>query len=102
MSRRFFGRSSKAMRQSFAWWSFATQSTPAEQLLRAAAEIGYSAVDLIEQGLWQSARDQGLAISAINGHRSIELGLNRRDQHDRIAQELAINMELARKWQIPN
>src|SRR5437764_7641122 len=90
------------MKQAFAWWSFATKDVRAEQLLRAAAAIGYSGVDLIGQDLWPLARDHGLTISAINGHQSIEVGINRREQHNRIAHELRANIKLASQWQIPN
>jgi len=81
------------MRQSFSWWSFHRNGIPAEDLLKAAKRIGYQAVELIGEDLWPVARDQGLAISAAGGHRSIESGLNRRENHDRIEAEIEANLK---------
>jgi len=56
----------------------------------------------VGQEHWPLVREHGLAIAAINGHRSIEDGLNRRENHDRIEREIAANLELAARWGIPN
>jgi len=89
------------IRQSVSWWCFADAMSP-ERLARTAAEIGYKAVDLVDQEHWPLVRDQGLAIAAVNGHRSIEEGLNRREHHDRIEREITANLELAVRWGIAN
>ena len=47
-------------------------------------------------------KDHGLAIAATDGHRSIVDGLNRRDQHDRIAHEIEATLDLAEHWGIAN
>jgi hydroxypyruvate isomerase len=80
------------MRQSFSWWAFHRNGITAEQLLKAAARIGYPAVELIGEDLWPVARDHGLEISAAGGHRSIESGLNRRENHNRIAAEIEASL----------
>lgn len=90
-----------AVQQSLAWWCFADKLTP-ERLVRAAADIGYTGVELAHQVHWPLIRKHGLAISAMVGHRSINAGLNRREYHDRIIGELTANIWLAAEWRIPH
>lgn len=90
------------LKQSFAWWCFAHKDLQPEPFLRMAAAIGYEAVDLIGPEYWSLARDCGFRIAAINGHNSIEKGLNRREHHARIEGEILANIEQAQKWGIPN
>lgn len=68
--------------------------------MRAAAEIGLCGVELIPQEYWQMAKDHGLAIVSIDGHRSIQEGLNRREHHQRIEQEIRAKLALAEEWGI--
>jgi hydroxypyruvate isomerase len=88
--------------QAAAWWCFVPDKLSPEQFVRAVAEAGYSAVDLVPRAYWRLVRDHGLGISAIDGHASITLGLNRPDQHDRIERELRDKLALAEEWGIPN
>jgi len=88
--------------QSFAWWSFLRPHTDPAALLRAAADIGYAAVDLIDQPYWPLAQSFGLRIAAVNGHASITHGLNDPAQHRRIHQELLSSLRLAEQHAIPN
>lgn len=88
--------------QSVAWWCFVPAQLAPEQFVRAVAEAGYAGIDLVPQAYWPLVADHGLAISAIDGHASITLGLNRADQHARIEQELRARIALAEQWRIPN
>jgi hydroxypyruvate isomerase len=90
------------IRQSVAWWCFVREGFGPEALVRAAAEIGYEAVELVPPEYWQLAKDHGLAIASYGGHQSIIAGLNRRENHDRIEQEIRANLVLAERWGIPN
>ncbi|HTI14067.1 MAG TPA: TIM barrel protein [Dictyobacter sp.] len=90
------------IKQSFTWWSFIGADVSPERLLRTAAEVGYDGVELIEQQYWPLAKEHGLTIATMAGHASIENGLNRREHHDRIEQELLANIALAQEWNIPN
>jgi len=89
------------IKQSFSWWCFANKGVESPELLAAAANIGYSAVELIESELWPIAQDAGLKIASIAGHGSIEQGLNRREHAARIEKELRTNIDLAATHQIP-
>ena len=90
------------IRQSVSWWCFANRGIPDEELLAKAKAIGYDAVELIEERLFDRARDAGLAIASHGGHQSIERGLNDPAEHDRIEAEVLSNLQLAQKYAIPN
>jgi hydroxypyruvate isomerase len=88
-------------KQSISWWCFADKLTP-EQLVRAAVDIGYQAVELVSQEYWSLIKDHGLTIASIDGHSTHEDGLNRRENRARIEREIRVSIELAVKWGIPN
>ncbi|WP_269540462.1 hydroxypyruvate isomerase family protein [Cerasicoccus fimbriatus] len=90
------------LKQSFSWWCFANKGVAAAELLQAAARIGYDGVELIEPELWPMARDAGLTIVSIVGHTSIEAGMNRLENADRIEQELRANIDRAAAFGIPD
>ena len=89
-------------RQSVSWWCFVPKLLSPEQFVRAAAEIGYAAVELLPVAHWKLARDHGLEIAAIDGHASIVEGLNRRANHPRIVRELEAKIATAEQWGIAN
>jgi hydroxypyruvate isomerase len=74
--------------QSVAWWCFTPSLMVPEAFVRAVAGAGFTAIDLVPPEHWDMVRAHGLTISSIRGHESLELGLNRRDQHARIEAEL--------------
>ena len=87
--------------QSVAWWCFVPNLLSPERFVRAVAEAGYSAIDLAAEAYWPLIKDHGLALSAIDGHASITLGLNRADQHARIEREMRARLAQAAQWQAP-
>jgi hydroxypyruvate isomerase len=89
------------LRQSFSWWCFQGRGVESADLLRGAAKIGYTGVDLAGEELWPAITDAGLRISAASGHGTIGEGLNRRDQAARIEKELRLKIDLAVQWKIP-
>lgn len=90
------------VKQSVSGWCFVPGLLSAAQFIRAAAEIGYVGVELLPAEHWQAAREHGLTIVSTQAHASIELGLNRRDQHERIEREILANLRMAEQWGIPN
>lgn len=89
------------MKQAFSWWAFAKNEEP-ERLVREAARIGYAGVEMPPPDLWPVIRDAGLRIVSIGGHQSLSDGLNKRDNHARIENEIAAKLELAKEWDIPH
>ncbi|HTK06576.1 MAG TPA: TIM barrel protein [Ktedonobacteraceae bacterium] len=90
------------LKQTAVWWCCVREGmlTP-EQFISTVAEIGYDAIEMADPGYWLQIKEHGLKIATMNGHASIEEGLNRREDHARIEQEILKNIELAVKWEIP-
>ena len=93
-----------AAKQSFSWWSFYQANTDPAVLLKAAAEMGLAAVELIGSQHWAMAREYGLTIAAIDGHDSkgCTFGLNRLENHETVISQIKTNLQLAQKWKIPH
>jgi hydroxypyruvate isomerase len=88
--------------QSASWWCFVPRFLSPETFVRSAAAIGYAAVELVPEQYYELVVSQGLTIASIAGHASIEAGLNRREHHARIVQELEQSLHAAAQWGIPN
>ena len=89
------------VKQSFSWWCFDGR-VELEEMLRAAKQVGLSAIELIDTKFYPTVKKHGLEIASHRGHDSIEFGLNQQANHDRIEQELLENIRLAEKWNVPN
>jgi hydroxypyruvate isomerase len=90
------------IKHSAAWWCYVRGEMTPELFVRAVAEIGYDAVELVDPPYWQLVKDHGLTIASIGGHKTLVDGLNKRENHARIAAELHENIATAVKWGIPN
>src|SRR5262245_46906083 len=90
------------IKQSAAWWCYVRGDLTPERFVQASAEIGYHGIELVDQAYWQLVKDHGMAIASITGHHSLTDGLNRRENHARIATELSASLKLASEWGIPN
>ncbi len=53
------------IKQSISWWCFAQGDMTIESMVRIAADIGYEAIELVEQEHWQVIKDR---ISRAMGH----------------------------------
>ena len=85
---------------SMTWWSFTGSGIEAHDLIQAVAAMGYDGIELADETLWPAIAETGLAIVSHRGHGTIESGLNRRENHDRIEAEILANLELAQRWGI--
>ena len=90
------------IKHSAAWWCYVRGELTPERFVRAVAEIGYDAVEIVDPSYWQLVKDHGLAVASVAGHKSLVDGLNKRENHARIAAELRENIALAARWGIPN
>ena len=89
------------IKQSIAWWCFARRVEPME-LIKKAAQIGYASIEMLPREYWDAVLDHGMKIAIIGGHGTLTDGLNRRENHDRIEEELSRNIELAAEYGIPS
>lgn len=90
------------IKQSFCWWCFDKAGLTPQQLLRAAADIGYQGVELVGPEHWPLIKEHGLRIVSTNGGLSIGQGLNRREHHEQLEQRMRAAIEQAEQWNIPN
>jgi hydroxypyruvate isomerase len=91
-----------AIAQSVSWWCFVPEKLTPTEFVRAAADAGYSAVDLVPPEYFALVKDHGLKIAAVAGHESLIVGLNRRDQHARIKKEIESKVADLVRYGIPN
>ena len=90
------------IKQSLAWWCYGRDGVSPDTFFRVAKQIGYAAVELLPRELWDAARAAGLVIATHGGHASLTNGLNRRENHDSIIDEILLNLDRAVQYQIPN
>jgi hydroxypyruvate isomerase len=88
--------------QSVSWWCFVPEKLTPQEFVRAAADAGYVALDLVPPEYFSLASEHGLKIAAIAGHDSLTVGLNKRDQHARIKKEVEAKLADAVRHEIPN
>lgn len=65
-------------------------------------DIGIKGVELAPQDKWDELRELGFAIVSTGAHKSLTDGLNKRENHNRIVDEVGANCELAKQYAIPN
>ena len=82
------------IRQSLCFGAFARTRSP-EEVIAAAADIGYDSIEMLPQEHWQAVRDHGMDIAIIVGHGALQDGLNKKENHPRIESELRENIDLA-------
>lgn len=64
--------------------------------------IGITGVEMPPPEDYQMWRDLGFTIATIAGHKSLPDGLNKKENHTRIADELRESIEVAKKYEIPH
>jgi hydroxypyruvate isomerase len=98
------------VKQSFCipcFWKSAEPADVRETLERAAA-IGYPAFEFwFRDGIpfdlmCRLSKDLGLTIACMSGHGTLQDGLNKRENHGRIRDELLVSIDLAQQHGIPN
>jgi hydroxypyruvate isomerase len=89
------------MKQSFTWWSFGKDQNITD-FLKFAADIGYDAVEVIDETEFPLAKNYGLAVSLHWGTRKLTRGLNKREYHPETWRELETHIKLAEQWNIAN
>jgi hydroxypyruvate isomerase len=87
--------------QSVGWWCFVPEKLDAETFVRAVAETGFPAIDLVPPDYWAMVGDHGLGISSIAAHQPLTIGLNRRDLHSRLEEEICASISEAKRLRIP-
>ncbi len=90
-----------SINQSICYGCFTRDDASPEQVIREAARIGYKSVEMAPPEYWSLVRENGMRVAIIVGHQSLPDGLNKRENHDRIEQEILGNLEVAAANDIP-
>ena len=89
------------LKQSVSRWPY--QKIPFPEFCRACADMGLTAIDLLEEAEWPIAREQGLICSmGYAGGGSIRDGLNVTANHDAIVRNFERTIPRAAALQVPN
>ena len=90
------------IKQSVVWWAFVRGGVDPLKFIKTAAEIGYASVEMLPRQHWDAVLEHGMKIAIIGGHGTLTDGLNRKENHSRIEEELLRNLELAAQYGIPS
>ncbi len=89
------------LKQSVSRWCY--ESIPSRKFYGAVADMGLTAVDLLEEPEWNAVREFGLVCSmGYGGGVTIENGLNVRSNHEAIVSALTASIPRAAKLGVPN
>ena len=94
------------IKQSICYPLFMPAGGDLEQLVQDCASVGYPAIELWArppefEEIAALAQSSGLAIASFSGHASLEDGLNKRSNHDRIEAELRQSIDVAAAYAVP-
>lgn len=90
------------MKQALVWWSFVNSSTYSpEEVMSAARQIGYDAMEMMQPEQIPSVKEHGLDVALLIGHDSLTDGMNNPENHDRIASELSAKIKIAAENDVP-
>lgn len=82
------------IRQSICFGPFARE-LGVEKLIETAVSLGFASIEMAPEEHWPAIKAAGLEIAIVSGHKSLQDGLNRRENHDRIDRELTESIRKA-------
>ena len=89
------------IRQSICFWCFNRQDLPFPKLCAEAKRIGYAGFEMVPEDQWKAVQHAGLKIITHMGHGTLTNGLNRKENHERIAGESRATIDKAVAHSIP-
>jgi hydroxypyruvate isomerase len=91
----------KPIKQSGCWGCFCREGVTPEQVIAEAKRIGYASLEMGPQEYFGAIKEAGLDIAIFVGHQSLGDGLNKRENHARIEDELLAAMDVAVEYEVP-
>jgi hydroxypyruvate isomerase len=88
-----------AFKQSVSRWPL---SNLTDAQIKGIYDIGITGIEMPPVEEYDKWCEHGFTIATIAGHKSLQDGLNKKSNHARIADELRANLEVAKKYEIPN
>ncbi|MGI5817821.1 MAG: hydroxypyruvate isomerase family protein [Armatimonadota bacterium] len=89
------------IKQSVCWGVVAPAGEPAEILAQVKA-MGFASVEMSPPEIFPLIKEAELDIAIFVGHKSLADGLNKRENHERIYDELMASFELAEEFEVPS
>jgi hydroxypyruvate isomerase len=93
-------RSAGRLKHSVSRWCYGR--IPLDDLCKAAKDIGYSAIDLLDEKDWETPKKYGLACAMANGFGSIPVGFNDPANHDKLVADATAMIPKAAAAGVPN
>ncbi|MBP8953505.1 MAG: TIM barrel protein [Armatimonadetes bacterium] len=90
------------IKQSACWGCLMKGDVKPEEGIKAAAEIGFASIEMGPQEYFGAIKDAGMDIAIFVGHKSLADGLNKRENHERIYDELMASLETAVEYNVPS
>lgn len=87
-------------KQAVSHWCMADSFSTIERCKKI-IDIGITGVEMPPRERWDLLREAGFTIATIAGHQSLPDGLNKKENHSRIADELRASMEQGKQYGIP-
>ncbi len=88
-------------KQSYAWWCVGGKAEDPLAFIKETAKLGYKGVEMIDEKYWSAVHDAGMTVATVGGHGTLTDGLNKRENHSRIENEIGAKLEVAKKNKIP-
>ena len=92
----------KPIKQAVCWGCFYRDTMKPEEYVKVVKDTGFQAIDFAPEEHYPLIKDAGLEISLAIGHGTLRDGMNKRENHDRIEEELLKSLETAEKFGIRN
>jgi hydroxypyruvate isomerase len=90
-----------SFKQCTTWWPI-SKVLSEDGALEKVKALGFHGVEMPPRDKFDLLRDNGFTIVSIGGHGTLTDGLNKRENHDRIADELDEKLAQAQEYGIPN
>ncbi len=89
------------IKQSVCWGVVGSAGEP-EEVVKQVKDIGFASIEMSPPEVFPVIKDAGLDIAIFVGHKSLPDGLNKRENHPRIEDELLASFELAEQYDVPS
>ena len=89
------------IKQSVCWGVVGSAGEP-EDVCKQVKDIGFASIEMSPPEVFPIIKDAGLDIAIFVGHKSLPDGLNKRENHPRIEDELLASFELAEQYDVPS
>ena len=92
----------RPIKQSACWGCLIRGGMDPQEGIKAAGQIGFASIEMGPQEHFAAIKDAGMDIAIFVGHQSLGDGLNKRENHSRIEDELHAGLQTAVEYGVPS